>query len=116
MLLPAISARRRVPSLFTGAAYLWGWMLGSGRIRTEGKLIILRGLPDWAYARGGITVGRCYLTGNNVSPAVLRHELIHVRQWERHGTLFPLLYLLAGSVPSQNRFEVEAGLQDGGYT
>jgi hypothetical protein len=27
----------------------------------------------------------------------------------------PILYALAGSDPQRNRFEIEAGLEDGGY-
>jgi hypothetical protein len=29
--------------------------------------------------------------------------------------LFPLLYLIAGRNPLKNRFEIEAGLEKGGY-
>ena len=29
--------------------------------------------------------------------------------------LFPLLYLIAGRDPLRNRFEIEAGLEAGGY-
>ena len=46
---------------------------------------------------------------------VLEHEAVHKRQWQRYGMLFPLLYLVAGRDPLRNRFEVEAGLEKGGY-
>jgi hypothetical protein len=38
-----------------------------------------------------------------------------VQQWKHYGMLFPLLYALAGRDPLQNRFEIEAGLEKGGY-
>ncbi len=93
----------------------WGLPLSTGRVRRQGDLIVLSGLPDWAYRRGGTTVGRVYLTGNNTGERVLVHEQIHVEQWRRLGMWFPLLYWLAGANPMHNRFEIEAGLEDGGY-
>ena len=77
---------------------------------------MFRGLPSWAFKRGGICVGGCYLTGDGVvSDRVLAHEAVHARQWRRYGLLMPLLYLFAGSDPLRNRFEIEAGLEDGNY-
>lgn len=93
----------------------WGLPLSTGRVRRDGDLIVLSGLPRWAYRRGGTTVGRVYLTGDNTGPAVLRHEHVHVEQWRRLGMWMPILYLLAGTDPLTNRFEIEAGLDDGGY-
>ncbi|MEG8036152.1 hypothetical protein QP157_12770 [Sphingomonas sp. LR61] len=46
---------------------------------------------------------------------MLRHERVHVEQWRRYGMLMPVLYAVAGRDPLRNRFEVEAGLEDGGY-
>lgn len=92
-----------------------GLPLSTGRVRTDGDLIILTGLPSWAFRRGGTTVGRVYLTGNNDGPAVIRHEKVHVEQWRRLGLWMPFLYWLAGADPLRNRFEIEAGLEDGGY-
>jgi len=94
---------------------VWGLPLSTGRVRVEGDLIVLTGLPRWAFRRGGTTVGRVYLTRDNDSPAVLRHERVHVEQWRRLGLWMPVLYLLAGTDPLRNRFEIEAGLEDGGY-
>ncbi|MCU1569545.1 MAG: Fe-S oxidoreductase [Naasia sp.] len=114
------STRRRYLREFgfvyaTVVALAWGLPLSTGRVRTDGDLIILSGLPDWAYRRGGTTVGRVYLTGDNTGDAVLRHEKVHVQQWRRLGLWMPLLYWLAGTDPIKNRFEIEAGLEDGGY-
>ncbi|KQR65117.1 Fe-S oxidoreductase [Frigoribacterium sp. Leaf172] len=92
-----------------------GVPLSTGRIRVVGDLIVCRGLPRWAFRRGGTCVGRVYLTRYNDGPRVLRHEAVHVTQWRRYGMLMPLMYFLAGSDPLTNRFEIEAGLEEGGY-
>ena len=74
------------------------------------------GLSAMAYGRGGVCVGGCYLTGDvELSDAVLRHESVHKQQWLRYGFLMPVLYLFAGRNALRNRFEIEAGLEDGGY-
>jgi len=99
----------------TAVALLYGAPLSVGRIERHDGMIVLHGLPKWAFKRGGVCIGRVYLTDTNVSSRVLRHELRHVRQWERYGMLFPVLYFLAGSNPLKNRFEIEAGLADGNY-
>lgn len=120
---------RRIPSfllnsLLSSAGYCWGtavgWIWGSiwstGPVQRREGLWVFRGLPEWAFARGGVCVGGCYLTGDtDPSPAVLRHEAVHRTQWLRYGFLMPLLYLAAGRDPLRNRFEIEAGLEDGGY-
>jgi len=96
--------------------WIWGTLWSTGRIERRGGLWIFRGLPSWAYARGGVCVGDCYLTGNErVTDHLLRHEAAHARQWRRYGILMPFLYLLAGRDPLRNRFEIEAGLEDGNY-
>jgi hypothetical protein len=99
----------------TVVALAWGLPLSTGRVRKVGDLIVLTGLPRWAFRRGGTTVGRVYLTGTNDGPAVLRHEQVHLEQWRRLGLWMPVLYTLAGVDPLKNRFEIEAGLADGGY-
>ena len=71
-----------------------------------------RMLPDWL----AITLGRDIFSWRELSPAELRHELEHVRQWSRYKAVFPLVYLAAsiGSGVSGkgwyrgNRFEVQA--------
>jgi hypothetical protein len=96
-------------------ALLYGAPLSVGRIERFDGMFVLHGLPKWAFKRGGVCVGRVYLTDTNVTERVLRHERRHVRQWERYGMLFPLLYFAAGANPLTNRFEIEAGLEDGNY-
>lgn len=69
-------------------------------------------LPDWL----AITLGHRIFAWRDMTDAELAHELAHVRQWERHGWPFPILYL-AESLRARragrrwyhdNRFEIEA--------
>ena len=99
----------------TGVALAWGAVLSTGRVRRVDGLFVCTGLPTWAFRRGGSCVGGVYLTDTNDSPAVLRHEAIHRRQWQQYGMMFPLMYALAGTDALHNHFEIEAGLEDGGY-
>ena len=92
-----------------------GLPLSTGRVRRVGELFVCTGLPAWAFRRGGTCVGAVYLTRSNAGPRVLEHEAVHVQQWKHYGMLFPLLYALAGRDPLHNRFEIEAGLEKGGY-
>lgn len=100
----------------TTVGWIWGSLWSTGPVERREGLWVFRGLPEWAFARGGVCVGGCYLTGNvDPSPEVLRHEAVHREQWLRYGFLMPVLYLAAGRNPLRNRFEIEAGLEDGGY-
>lgn len=99
----------------TAVALVWGALLSTGRVRRVDGLLVCTGLPTWAFRRGGTCVGGVYLTDGNDSPAVLRHEAVHRRQWQAYGMMFPLMYALAGQDPLHNHFEIEAGLEDGGY-
>ena len=100
--------------LATRAALAWGRLLG-GDVRTAGELHVVSGLPAWAFGRGGTTVGATFLTSTNVSPGILAHEEVHRQQWRRYGLAFIPLYYAAGIEATTNRFEVEAGLELGGY-
>ncbi|MDR5701819.1 Fe-S oxidoreductase [Agromyces aerolatus] len=93
----------------------WGFLLSTGPVERRRGLLVFRGMPNWAFGRGGACVGGSYLTDRNVGHRVLGHEAVHRRQWRRYGMLFPLLYLFAGRNPLKNRFEIEAGLEAGGY-
>lgn len=112
---------RPLPFARIGYAYatlvglVWGSLLSTGKIARVDGLWVFRGMPAWSFGRGGSCVGACYLTAVNVNPRVLRHERVHREQWRTYGMAFPLLYLLAGRNPLKNRFEIEAGLEDGGY-
>ena len=99
----------------TAVGLVWGSIWSTGRVERREGLFVFRGLPAWAFGRGGSCVGGCYLTNQNVSADVLEHEAVHKAQWQRYGMLFPLLYFIAGRDPLQNRYEIEAGLEKGGY-
>lgn len=99
----------------TLVGFVWGFLWSTGRIERRHGLLVFTGMPKWTYGRGGSCVGACYLTGANTREPVLEHETVHKAQWQKYGMLFPLLYLIAGRNPLKNRFEIEAGLEAGGY-
>jgi hypothetical protein len=99
----------------TLVGFVWGFLWSTGRVERRHGLIVFTGMPNWTYGRGGSCVGACYLTGTNTRERVLEHETVHKAQWQRYGMLFPLLYFIAGRNPLKNRFEIEAGLEAGGY-
>lgn len=107
---------RRAGYLYaTAVGLVWGFIWSTGAVERRSGLFVFRGMPQWSFGRGGACVGACYLTDQNVSDDVLEHEAVHKQQWQRLGMLFPFLYLLAGRDPLKNRFEIEAGLEKGGY-
>ncbi|WP_105035797.1 Fe-S oxidoreductase [Cryobacterium aureum] len=99
----------------TAFGLVWGSIWSTGRVERRAGLYVFRGMPAWTFGRGGSCVGGCYLTSQNVTAAVLEHEAVHKHQWQRFGMVFPLLYAVAGRNPLKNRFEIEAGLKNGGY-
>lgn len=100
----------------TAVGWIWGSLWSTGRVERRNGLWIFRGMPSWTFNRGGVCVGGCFLTGDEPpTPAVLRHEAVHREQWLRYGFLMPVLYLFGGRDPLRNRFEIEAGLEDGNY-
>lgn len=70
------------------------------------------------FGRSGTTFGGAYLTRSNTRFRTLRHESVHAGQWARYGLAFIPLYLFEElrHPNARNRFEIEAGLADGGYT
>ncbi|RXZ67055.1 Fe-S oxidoreductase [Agromyces albus] len=99
----------------TLVGFTWGFLWSTGPVEVKDGLIIFTGMPKWTFGRGGSCVGGCYLTDRNTGVHVLGHEAVHKEQWQRYGMLFPFLYLIAGRNPLKNRFEIEAGLEAGGY-
>lgn len=99
----------------TAVGLIWGGVLSTDRVERREGLFVFTGMPEWAFGRGGSCVGACYLTASNVSDRILEHEAVHKQQWIRYGMWFPLLYFVAGRDPLRNRFEIEAGLEKGGY-
>ena len=51
-----------------------------------------------------------------MADSIYAHEAVHREQWRRLGLWMIPLYLAAGRDPFHNRFEIEAGLEAGGYT
>ncbi len=99
----------------TAAGVTWGAVMGGFRVQKRGGVIVCAGLPRWAFGRGGTTIGAAYLTRDNTADSVLEHEAVHRAQWKKYGLAFIPLYLAAGRDARRNRFEVEAGLEKGGY-
>jgi len=99
----------------TAVGVTWGALLGGFRVSRRGGVIVCEGMPRWAFGRGGTTIGAAYLTRDNTRPEVLEHEAVHRAQWRKYGLAFIPLYLAAGQDARHNRFEVEAGLEKGGY-
>ncbi|MFH5232519.1 hypothetical protein [Antrihabitans spumae] len=69
------------------------------------------------FGRAGTTLGAAYLTKDHTRTKTLRHEAVHAEQWSRYGFTFMARYLFeeARNPKTKNRFEIEAGLADGGY-
>ncbi|AZU97801.1 hypothetical protein PGDDIFCJ_00174 [Thermus phage YS40_Isch] len=59
-------------------------------------ILVEKLIPNWAWAQ---TWGRVILVKKFVYPnylnSVLKHEVVHVRQWKKYGLFFPLIYLWA---------------------
>jgi hypothetical protein len=78
------------------------------RLRRVGRLL----LPDWL----AITIGRDIFAWRPLTDPELRHELVHVGQWRRHGWRLAPRYVLASwqgwrsgsGWYAGNRFEIEA--------
>jgi hypothetical protein len=94
---------------------IWGAIHGRFHLSRQGGVIVAARLPNWAFGRGGTTIGAVFLTSKNISPRILEHEAVHRAQWKRYGLAFIPLYLAAGQDARRNRFEIEAGLKKGGY-
>ncbi len=94
---------------------VWGTVLSLGRIRPQGGVIVARKCPRWAFGRGGTTIGAVFFTNNALSESILAHEAVHRAQWKRYGLALIPLYIAAGRAGATNRFEIEAGLERGGY-
>ena len=99
----------------TAAGVTWGALLGGFKVSRRGGVIVCEGMPRWAFGRGGTTIGAAFLTRDNTRDSVLEHEAVHRAQWKKYGLAFIPLYLAAGQDARRNRFEIEAGLEKGGY-
>lgn len=112
------AARGSLGSLLaTTVAILWA-RLWRAKLRYDPstRLVVATGMVS-GFARSGTTVGGVFLTRREPSASLLRHEAVHADQWARHGLTFPVRYVVeeVGRPGRMNRYEVEAGLKDGGY-
>ena len=93
------SIRRAVAVVWASPGSLVGLLFSPffrRRRRTRG-ILLCEGATwprklGWGYR--AITFGHVVLSLDELDPATLEHELVHVRQYERWGPLFPPLYLL----------------------
>ena len=102
-----------VTTLALRYARLWG---GTAHFDHEFSIFVCTGLRG-GFGRGGTTFGGAYLTKDNTGRRVIRHEAVHADQWAQFGLSFPFRYL-AEEVRHRgpaNKYEIEAGLADGGY-
>lgn len=99
----------------TACGFIWGAIMGRFHLKRIGGVLVASHLPRWAYGRGGTTIGAVYLTTDGISERVLQHEAVHRAQWRKYGLAFIPLYVAAGQDALRNRFEVDAGLELGGY-
>jgi len=112
-------ASRGVPGarVATLVALAWSRLLGgSVSFDDEFGMFVCTGTRT-GFARGGTTVGGVFLTRRPPTRRLLRHEAVHADQWARHGLGFAVRYLWEElrNPGARNRFEIEAGLTDGGY-
>lgn len=75
---------------------------------------------SFGFNRGGTTYGSTFVTGNpNPDERTMRHESIHAGQWASFGggIGFPIAYFTeeAFHPGAENRYERDAGLEDGCY-
>lgn len=70
-------------------------------------------VPNWA----ALTIGHTIFAATPLlTSAVLRHEQVHISQWDRHGALFPVRYAAASIAAllsgqhwyTANPYEIEA--------
>jgi hypothetical protein len=113
--------RRLVVLLWASPGSVIGLLLSLFvRRRRLARGIVLGQGAEWPAKLGwryrAITLGHVVLCIDEIDEATLRHELVHVRQWERWGPLLLLLYplssvwvrLLGGEHYKDNPFEREA--------
>lgn len=75
-----------------------GWLSGARPVFRDGCFLYVsdRGLAHWVLTRRGyvaITFGHVIVFTRAPTPLLWRHELGHVRQYERYGLAFLPLYL-----------------------
>lgn len=104
---------RVVTVIALGWAKLWRAQI---RFDTRCGIFVCHGMRG-GFGRAGTTIGGAYLTRDHTRWRTLRHEAVHADQWARYGFSFAIRYLLEEmrNPKERNKFEIEAGLEDGGY-
>ena len=109
---------RAVTAMVQGAGHRADAVAQGRACEVQSGLWVCFDIESLLAQRGGTTYGDTFLTprGAEVLDAdLLAHESEHVRQWQLFGPDFALLYLLEGTDPCTNYFEIAAGLDAGGY-
>ena len=119
-------AARAVRLLWAGVWSLLGLALAPFfRRRSIARGVLLCEGAEWPRKLGwryrAITFGHVVLSVDEIDHDTLRHELVHVAQYERWGLLFVPTYLVASAAAwlrgrhpyRDNRFEVAARAGDG---
>ncbi|MGW4966060.1 RHS repeat-associated core domain-containing protein [Nonomuraea sp. NPDC004186] len=103
----------------------WADLVG-GNCGTHRGMLMCKGMPDKYIPKGrsGYTIAGVFVTrlwSKEIDEKLAKHEKIHRDQWYYYANqtgywfTFPILYAAAGSNACKNRFEIEAGLDDGRY-
>ena len=111
-------AARTVTAMTQGAQRRADAVANGATCEVQSGLWVCFGVESVLAQRGGTTYGDTFLTARSaqtLDPALVAHESEHVRQWRQLGPDFALLYLLEGTDPCTNYFEIAAGLDAGGY-
>ncbi|SDC32649.1 hypothetical protein SAMN05216410_1645 [Sanguibacter gelidistatuariae] len=112
-------AARAVTAMTQGSGHRADAVAQGRTCEVQSGLWVCFGIESILAQRGGTTYGDTFLTSRGaeaLAPGLLAHESEHVRQWRLFGPDFALLYLLEGTDPCANYFEIAAGLDAGGYT
>lgn len=102
-----------------GELYEYAAYIAGGSCEDKGADLTVCTVWIPIYGRGGTTVGDTYATEpgvkDYVTPERLKHERVHVKQWEKRGFKFPIDYFREGVDPCGNKYEEQADYVDGGY-
>lgn len=111
-------------NLSTFLGLLISKIIGGTTIQLDNLMYINYGRKGKYQKAGAITIGDVILAKKRLSNSVIKHEVIHAEQFAKYwGIPFLALYSLSSiksfiiyrNVWQGNRFEIQAGLEDGEY-
>jgi hypothetical protein len=111
-------------NLSTFLGLLISKIIGGTTIQLDNLMYINYGRKGKYQKAGAITIGDVILAKKRLSNSVIKHEEVHAQQFAKFGGLvFLALYLFASiksfiiykNVWQGNRYEIQAGLEDGEY-